>query len=615
MLSPPVTPGRPIEIRCPDYGPPTEHFTAEELGLGSQKPNDFAHDDFFVNSQGVFVRRNIKGELIEVWISSRIDVIALARSAESEEWGSLIRFQDRDGVWHQWCIPWNLLGGDPSGFCKTLMGMGAIVSAQKRDRDDLARYLMSVEPGSRCLAVSKPGWHDNRFVLPDGTGAGVGNGETIALQMSDPLLGGFVKARGTLADWQREVAAKCRGNSRLQIAMSVAFTGPVLHWLGEESGGFHFRGNSSIGKTTILLVASSVWGRPTKFIRPWRATANGLEAVAVQHHDMLLVLDEMSQISPHEVGQAVYMLSNSQGKSRATQTGAARAASDWRLMFLSSGEIGLRAHIESGGERPMAGQETRVVDIEADAGGGHGIYEALHGASNGAEFSLMLKDAAERFHGIAGRTWAGVLADPDRRARILDSIKAHTDEFVRNNTPHGADGQVQRVARRFGLIAAVGEVCQQVGILPWDEGEATRAARIGFTDWLNRRGGSGSLESDQILEQVRRFFELHGEARFTPMGHPGIGGGEECVDDNHRMTLQRAGFRQMNDDGQTDYYVLPEAFKRDVCSGRELRQVITALRNAGHLVIANDGKAQVAKRLPGMGVCKVYHIRSTIFGG
>jgi hypothetical protein len=61
----------------------------------------------------------------------------------------------------------------------------------------------------------------------------------------------------------------------------------------------------------------------------------------------------------------------------------------------------------------------------------------------------------------------------------------------RGHLPKGADGQVSRVARRFGLVAAAGELATGLGVLPWPEGEAERAAARCFGDWLRARGGAG----------------------------------------------------------------------------------------------------------------------------
>lgn len=71
------------------------------------------------------------------------------------------------------------------------------------------------------------------------------------------------------------------------LSLSAAFTAPLLKLakLQEVGGaGLHLMGDSSRGKTTALQVAASVWGAPT-FMRTWRATTNGLEAIAAFRKD------------------------------------------------------------------------------------------------------------------------------------------------------------------------------------------------------------------------------------------------------------------------------------------------------------------------------------------
>ncbi len=119
----------------------------------------------------------------------------------------------------------------------------------------------------------------------------------------------------------------------------------------------------------------------TGFVRSWRATANGLEGVALGHSDTLLCLDELSQLAAKDAGEAAYMLGNGSGKSRSSRDGSARRAAKWRVMFLSSGEISLADKVaEDGrGRRLAAGQQVRIVDIPADAGAGMRLFENLHG--------------------------------------------------------------------------------------------------------------------------------------------------------------------------------------------------------------------------------------------
>lgn len=209
---------------------------------------------------------------------------------------------------------------------------------------------------------------------------------------------------GTLETWQASVARLCEGNTRLMFAVCCALAGPLMRPAGIESGGFHFRGASSVGKTTALKVAASVWGRPS-FMQRWRTTDNALEATAVQHCDCTLILDEIGQVDGKVVGDCAYLLANEQEKNRNTRGGMNRKRRTWRLLFLSSGEKSLASHMEEAGRRVMAGQEVRMVDIPLDAGAGMGGLECLHDHDSPAALADAVTGAAARSYGTPGRVW------------------------------------------------------------------------------------------------------------------------------------------------------------------------------------------------------------------
>jgi uncharacterized protein (DUF927 family) len=74
-------------------------------------------------------------------------------------------------------------------------------------------------------------------------------GERVVFQNSHAIEPAYSVA-GTADDWRDSVARLAQGNSRLVFAVSVAFAGPLANVAGEDSGGFHLRGGTSIGKST-----------------------------------------------------------------------------------------------------------------------------------------------------------------------------------------------------------------------------------------------------------------------------------------------------------------------------------------------------------------------------
>lgn len=169
----------------------------------------------------------------------------------------------------------------------------------------------------------------------------------------------------------------------------------------QESGGFHFVGPSSIGKSITLKVAASVWGNPglNGFAKRWRSTLTGLELLAASRCDSLLVLDELGEISSADAGSAAYVLSGGQSKTRATKNTTLAEPFEWRILFLSSGEVTLASHIVQSGMPVFAGQEVRMIDLPAEASASFGVFEEIHGLSSPAQFASQLSEETEKYFG------------------------------------------------------------------------------------------------------------------------------------------------------------------------------------------------------------------------
>jgi uncharacterized protein (DUF927 family) len=303
------------------------------------------------------------------------------------------------------------------------------------------------------------------FVLPNGRVFGT-SGDSIVLQTEHVAKTGAYAERGTLEEWRDHVARYAKGNDLLTLCISAVFAASLLDILGEPSGGVHLHGASQTGKTTLVRCAMSVFGSGDDMhIRSWRATANGLEAVAAETSDGLLPLDEISQGEAREVGQVVYTLANSTGKSRANRAGGARQQRSWRVFVLSTGEITLEAKLAEAGQRARAGQDVRLIGLSADARNGFGVWQQLHSFSSGAALSDHLRAAARTYCGTAGPAYLDQLArdrgtDPEA---LTATLRALCQKFVDKHVPAGADGQVRSVAKRFALIAAAGELVTEYG--------------------------------------------------------------------------------------------------------------------------------------------------------
>jgi len=369
-------------------------------GLGNTSGD---YDPFTVDDTGVwFMGADQDGKRKPPeWICSRLDVQARTRDQDGGGWGYYLAFADPLGNVKQWAMPARMLSADGGEYRAALLNMGLRIATSPRARNLLTTYLQSRNPAEFASCTDRIGWHGRAFVLPKET---IGDSAERIVFQSDNAVENTFRSKGTPDQWRERVGAWCVGNSRLAFAVACAFAGPLLRPVGMESGGFHYRGDSSSGKTTALKLAASVYGGAS-YLQRWRATDNALEAIAAQHSDGLLILDELAQIDPKTAGECAYMLANEQGKARATRTGTPRTRQSWRLLFLSAGELGLADHMAEGMKRIRTGQETRMADIPADAGVGLGAFENLHSHAGGAAFARNVTHQAQTVYGATGRAW------------------------------------------------------------------------------------------------------------------------------------------------------------------------------------------------------------------
>jgi putative DNA primase/helicase len=549
-----------------------------------------------------------------VFVCGPIEVLAATCDPKNCGWGVLVRWKDPKGHAHEWAVPKSILGGDGAELRRVLLDEGLNLGASLKSRNLLVQFLISVRADGFVRAVQSTGWHGNRFVFPDGT-IGDATGEHTILQTEKYLDHDF-NVRGTLEDWQQNVAKYATGNSRLVLAVSIAFAAALIGPCGIESGGVHFVGPSSTGKTTTLVAAGSVWGGgDAGYVQTWRTTSNGLEATAAAHNDALLCLDELAQVSSQEAGATAYMLANEKGKSRSTRELRVRKAVEWRLLYLSSGEMSLADKIgEDGrGRKETAGQRVRVVEVPADTGV-HGLFENLHDFPDAAQFAKQLAGAAKAYYGTPARAFIASVSGDLGKTKGL--IRQGVQAFIDGRKLDGASGQVKRVCERFGIAAAAGELAIALGIVPWPKGEAVKAAAVCFRAWIDARGGLDAAEVTNGIAAVRAFLSAHGSSRFEAAWE------EPPRDrDGNPVPLRivnQAGWRKrvILEDGEEawDYLISADAW-REAAAGFNAGSLARTLLERGYLLPGGDGKSSRNKKIPGHGQRRVYHISHTLLGG
>lgn len=553
------------------------------------------------------VGRGKEATIETLWISAPFEVLGACRDPHGKAWGKLLRFNDGDYHVHVMHITEAALQGEPASLCATLADAGLQINRSRQK--DLAEYLSGVRIDARVMIVNRTGWHqigcDHVFVLP---------GETIAGDMSERIVldasaHGPYEAQGSLEDWKNGVGALSADHVLLTFMVSAALAGPLAHIVGAEGGGVHVFGPSSIGKSSLLCAAASVWGRGSSeggYMRSWRATANGLEGAAASATDTCLVLDELGVGEARDVASSVYQLANGVGKARAGRSGELRKPKAWRVLLISSGELPVDAKIdEDRGGKSRAGHLVRLLDIPADRERGFGVFDSAGSFPDASKLADAIKENATSSYGTAGPAFIKILAKSGHEMTAC-KVKSFVARFIANGVPVGASEQINRAAKKFGLIAAAGEIASFAGITPWAKGDAEKAAVSAFEAWLEKRGGAAPHEERQAIERVRLMIVQHGDSRFEMLSDVE---GNIGIDKVHN----RLGWRKGEGD-EREWWITSEVWKESICEGLNPGYVAKTLAAKGMLRRQDAKNLTTVQKINGSNV-RVYAVTAALLSG
>ncbi len=448
-----------------------------------------------------------------------------------------------------------------------LQGKGIAVQSSRQKRDLLADYLMTEGDKTPYIITNKAGWCDNyrAYVLP--SGEIINTSKTNIIYNGDSSQASYYESKGTLKEWQDNIARYAVGNSRFCLALGSAFASPLMRLLDIEGGGFHLFSDSSDGKTTAANVALSVWGEAGMLKTQWNGTAHAFENIASARNDNLVALDELKEASPKVVSQAAYSLLNGVGKIQGRKEGGNRCVKRWRVLLFSTGEETLESLVKSGGLSFHAGQSVRLPSIPANADKGYGAFETIHDMPSSAELSEHLNYASSRYCGVAGKAFIEqVINDKDNAIATVEAAMRAFMESLPELT-----GQSRRVAKRFALVAGALELATQYGITGHPAGGSAMAIKQCFDDWLMREG-VGKFEDRKIIEQVEAFMQQTANSyRFTLWDS-----------DDKGAVPNLAGYRrylgiELNEGNQQEYWIIPAVFKDEICKGFEVKKVASLL--------------------------------------
>jgi uncharacterized protein (DUF927 family) len=564
---------------------------------------------YMATRHGVWARIGIAGlEEPHIWrriAKTRTDLEALSYDTTPQlNWQYRYRITGEAGQFFV-DIDAEHTGKDANAAIKILMRHGVSVVESREARKHLAKFLQR-RPRKRIIRAPHTGWFEWRghwvFVLPHEV---LGASDKMHIILDGTTSGngyGFHRA-GTSEEWRQHVAISLAGNSNVVLAVGTMLAAPLLRWADEPGGGFHFCGFSKAGKTLVVAIGQSVWGKPfipgsgdpNAFGYDWDSTSGRLEERAVLRNDVGLSLDGIEGGDAKAVASAIYTLASGQGRGRMRRREAA-----FNLMLPSTGEVSVVGFLDD----VRAGQMVRLSDIPAEVEPAT-AFEMFRPDAAGRQFYPAVRE----YHGALGYDWLQYLVGqtPNKFKPRLDELRnAFLARPSVTEIVDRAHSQVISVINRFALVAAALAMAVGAKILPWSQVDIDACIIVCMHRWLNQRGNiDTAAELVQKIERIRQAFAFTAQDRLIHL----------TADNRGRIVpASPADQSKMDAPDQFDGYIkdgrilLTVAAWERLWHGLELNAVKKYLLDRGWLITGPDKTTIVERVKSGEPAVRVYEL-------
>lgn len=584
----------------------------DEVSVPWAEVRDYIPSEFVLSEAGVF-KKGIEYVAAPCWVASE------TRSVDNDDAGVVISWINHmDGTVGRLSVPKRRFHEQGAHLIQLLVDRGLHVIPTKERL--LLKYLGSFKlpPTLLRISTSQVGWAEFSdgtlvFAMPNKVIGQTGADDRVILQGVEERRRSF-RAAGSLAQWQKQVFARCKNHPFMAFPIYAGLAAPLLKLANLDSGGFHFFGASSKGKTTMLQAGTSVWGNGSDpavshdaLMGRWNSTANAFEATAAAYNDVLLALDELGTSDVKDVGKVTYDLFGGRGKARMSRDSILREIRSWRILGLSTGEISLREKVRELSGRPAhIGQQIRLADVPIPSSG---VLDTLIADDPAAEINAI-KKACGRYYGSAGAVFVERLlcshadkVEPGERLTFeklasvisdaLTKIEAELSDGLDIETHH------QRVLRRLSLVALAGCLAVELRVLPKiPRSTILHCVGVIRDAWLN--------DDENIPEEVRgmnaiRSFILLNDDKFR------------SAKNEDEVVHGRVGYRTLEPSTSHMLYLFEGSGFDQIC--REARcdpkRVLQALK-AKNLLFMNDQRLKSRHQIAGIGRSWFYAVRARI---
>ena len=304
----------------------------------------------------------------------------------------------------------------------------------------------------------------------------------------------FTKAldsKGSFGSWITGVTPLMK-NDKVAFSIYASLAAPLLEIFDCSSFLVHFWGDSSMGKTTVMEIASSVWGNPAKetggLITSWNNTMVFVERLASFFNDLPMYLDDSQTADDKTVSKIMYMIGNSTGRGRGKKAGGVDSNKSWHTVCFSTGEKQLTESTQ------YDGAKARTIEFNGSPFG-----------RNEGKVVNDIKTCVRENYGHIGKIFIEQLIkdleNPEKLAEFKESYSTFRELLSMRTTNEIGN----RMAGYFAIIQLAGTLIENYFKLG---GNVLQTIENCFLEAINERKSEGNT-SERALNEVLSYAQAN----------------------------------------------------------------------------------------------------------
>lgn len=247
-------------------------------------------------------------------------------------------------------------------------------------------------------------------------------------------------------DLVKEIRA--RKQTEVLINIAASFASVLVEPCGTLPFIVSLWGGTGIGKTVVLMLATSVWADPSEgaYMTDAKATNTAMEIRLNILNSLPMTLDDMAQVKnqyDEDFSQLIYRWCAGKGRDRSNASLGLNKLTSWRNCTITNGE---RSLVD---ESTQGGAVNRVIDIEASG-------EVLFSGEDGNRVAKLLKEN----YGYAGEDFIKIITQDGYINSINQLVNEYFSKIKECAKAQGVEKEDKQIMP-MALILAADEIIEK----------------------------------------------------------------------------------------------------------------------------------------------------------